>query len=202
MTIINDDFKKDLGKRLQDLREQKGVTIKEVVDLLSRDYYCSINEKSIKRYEQGDSLPKIDNLICIAELYGTTLDYIVYGRETSDDNSFTWYDNFKRLNRLLYTMQIKMLIDEKNVYLQLLDDEARQWFATIECLKSTRKVTGEIIDIKDLDNLFRDFKEDSTQLLPIQKRVINSILAAKPIITGRVEENDKITTITYEIQRH
>ena len=34
MTIINDDFKKDLGKRLQDLREQKGETIKEVVEFV------------------------------------------------------------------------------------------------------------------------------------------------------------------------
>ena len=135
MTIINDDFKKNVGKRLQELREQKGLTIKDVVELLSRDYYCGIDEKSIRRYEKGDFLPKIDNLICIAELYDTTLDYIVYGKETSDDNSFTWYDNFKRLNRLLYTMQVKMLRDREkvsDVYLKLLDDEAKEWFGIIE----------------------------------------------------------------------
>ena len=50
MTIINDDFKKNVGKRLQELQEQKGLTIKDVVELLSRDYYCGIDEKSIRRY--------------------------------------------------------------------------------------------------------------------------------------------------------
>ena len=62
MTIINDDFKKNVGKRLQELREQKGLTIKDVVELLSRDYYCGIDEKSIRRYEKGEFLPKIDKI--------------------------------------------------------------------------------------------------------------------------------------------
>lgn len=50
MTIINDDFKKNVGKRLQELQEQKGLTIKDIVELLSRDYYRGIDEKSIRRY--------------------------------------------------------------------------------------------------------------------------------------------------------
>lgn len=206
MTIINDDFKKNVGERLQKLREQKGLTIKDVVELLSRDYYCGIDEKSIRRYEKGTFLPKIDNLICFAELYCTTLDYIVYGRETSDDNSFTWYDNFKRLNRLLYTMQIQILRDKENVsdvYLKLLDDEAKEWFGRIERfidrkgLMFARKGIEKITDIKDLDSLFKEFKKDQTQLLPIEEKVRRSLVSAKPIVTTRVqEENEEITIIS------
>jgi transcriptional regulator with XRE-family HTH domain len=210
MTIINDDFKKNVGERLQKLRKQKGLGIEDVVELLSRDYYCSINEKSIRRYEKGGTLPKIDNLICIAELYGTTLDYIVYGKETSDDNSFTWYDNFKRLNRLLYTMQIQILRDKENVsdvYLKLLDDEAKEWFGRIERfieskrLMFARKGIEKITDIKDLDSLFKEFKKDQTQLLPIEEKARRSLVSAKPIVTTRVQEENEEITIISKIQR-
>lgn len=210
MTIINDDFKKNVGERLQKLRKQKGLGIEDVVELLSRDYYCSINEKSIRRYEKGGTLPKIDNLICLAELYDTTLDYIVYGRETSDDNSFTWYDNFKRLNRLLYTMQIQILRDKENVsdvYLKLLDDEAKEWFGRIERfieskrLMFARKGIEKITDIKDLDSLFKEFKKDQTQLLPIEEKVRRSLVSAKPIVTTRVQEENGEITIISKIQR-
>lgn len=210
MTIINDDFKKNVGKRLQELREQKGLTIKDVVELLSRDYYCGIDEKSIRRYEKGDFLPKIDNLICIAELYDTTLDYIVYGKETSDDNSFTWYDNFKRLNRLLYTMQVKMLRDREkvsDVYLKLLDDEAKEWFGIIERYIGNRKNMfthkglEKEIAVKDLDALFKEFKKDRTQLLPIEEKVRRSLVSAKPIVTTRVQEENEEITIISKIQR-
>lgn len=206
MTIIDEEFKINVGNRLRELREHKGMAIKDVVKKLSGDYCCSIDEKSIRRYEKGDFLPKIDNLICIAELYDTTLDYIVYGRETSDDNSFTWYDNFKRLNRLLYTMQIRMLRDEKkisDVYLQLVDDEAREWFGRIERfidnkrLMFDRKGIEKIIGVRELDALFEDFEKDHTQLCPIEERIRRSLLTARPIATTAVkEEHDEIIITT------
>ena len=210
MTIINDDFKKNVGKRLQELREQKGLTIKDVVELLSRDYYCGIDEKSIRRYEKGEFLPKIDNLICFAELYGTTLDYIVYGRETSDDNSFTWYDTYKRLNRLLYTMRIQILRDKENVsdvYLKLLDDEAKEWFGRIERfidrkrLMFDRKGIEKITDIKDLDDLFKDFKKDGTQLCSIEERARRSYLSAKPLATTTAKEENGEIVVTTRIHK-
>ena len=142
MIVVNDEFKTGVGKRLRKLREGQELTINEVVERLSNNYFLDVDEKSIRRYEKGKFLPKIDNLICLAELYDTTLDYIVYGKETSDDNSFTWYDNFKRLNRLLYTMQVQMLRDgEKvsDVYLKLLDGEAKEWFGRIERYIENRK---------------------------------------------------------------
>lgn len=210
MTIINDDFKKNVGKRLQELREQKGLTKKDVVELLSRDYYCGINEKSIRRYEKGKILPKIDNLICLAELYDTTLDYIVYGKETSDDNSFTWYDNFKRLNRLLYTMQVQMLRDREkvsDVYLKLLDGEAKEWFGIIERYIENRKNMfthkglEKEIAVKDLDALFKEFKKDRTQLLPIEERRRRAFLAALPLATSSVKEENGETIVTTKIKK-
>lgn len=210
MTNIDQEFKINVGNRLRELRENKGMTVIEVAKTLSEDYYCNIDEKSIRRYEKGDFLPKIDNLICLAELYDTTLDYIVYGKETSDDNSFTWYDNFKRLNRLLYTMQVKMLRDREkvsDVYLKLLDDEAKEWFGIIERYIENRKNMfthkglEKEIAVKDLDTLFKEFKKDRTQLLPIEEKVRRSLVSAKPIVTTRVQEENEEITIISKIQR-
>jgi transcriptional regulator with XRE-family HTH domain len=210
MIVVNDEFKTGVGKRLRKLREGQELTINEVVERLSNNYFLDVDEKSIRRYEKGEFLPKIDNLICLAELYDTTLDYIVYGKETSDDNSFTWYDNFKRLNRLLYTMQVQMLRDgEKvsDVYLKLLDGEAKEWFGRIERYIENRKNMfthkglEKEIAVKDLDALFKEFKKDRTQLLPIEEKVRRSLVSAKPIVTTRVQEENEEITIISKIQK-
>ncbi|MBO5223386.1 MAG: helix-turn-helix transcriptional regulator [Clostridia bacterium] len=208
--IINDEFKVEVGKRLRKLRESQGLTINKVVEKLLNDYFLDVDEKSIRRYEKGEFLPKIDNLICFADLFNSTLDYIIYGKTTSDDNSFTWYDNFKRLNRLMFTMQIKMLRDVENtsdVYLKLLDKEAKEWFGRLERFIESKRLMldskgiEKITDIKDLDSLFEDFKKDQTQLLPIEERIKRNILTAKPIVTTKVQEENGEITITSKIQK-
>lgn len=211
MMVINDEFKVKVGKRLHELRERQGMTINKVVEKLSNEYFLDVDEKSIRRYEKGEFLPKIDNLICFADLFNTTLDYIIYGKATSDDNSFSWYENFKRLNRILYTMQIKMLRDEENtsdIYLKLSDDEAKEWFGRIERFIDSKRLIldsegiEKITDIKDLDALFEDFKKDQTQILPTEERARRSILAARPIITTNVQEENGEIIITSKIQKN
>ena len=208
--IINDEFKVEVGKRLWKLRKSQGLTINEMVEKLLNDYFLDVDEKSIRRYEKGEFLPKIDNLICFADLFNSTLDYIIYGKATSDDNSFSWYDNFKRLNRLMFTMQIKMLRDVENtsdVYLKLSDNEAKEWFGRIERFIESKRLMldskgiEKITDIKDLDSLFEDFKKDQTQLLPIEERIKRNILTAKPIVTIKVQEENGEITITSKIQK-
>lgn len=208
--IINDEFKVEVGKRLRKLRESQGLTINEMVEKLLNDYFLDVDEKSIRRYEKGEFLPKIDNLICFADLFNSTLDYIIYGKATSNDNSFSWYDNFKRLNRLMFTMQIKMLRDVENtsdVYLKLSDNEAKEWFGRIERFIESKRLMldskgiEKITDIKDLDSLFEDFKKDQTQLLPIEERRKRNILTAKPIVTTKVQEENGEITITSKIQK-
>ena len=208
--VINEEFKLKVGIRLNELRKKNKLTINELIEKLQNEYYIDIDEKSIRRYEKGEFLPKIDNLICLAEIFNTSLDYIVYGRETSDDNSFSWYDNFKRLNRLMFTMQIKMFRDVENtsdVYLKLSDNEAKEWFGRIERFMESKRLMldskgiEKITDIKDLDSLFEDFKKDQTQLLPIEERIKRNILTAKPIVTTKVQEENGEITITSKIQK-
>ena len=179
MTVINEEFKKNVGKRLQELRKHQNLTINEVVEKLSNDHYSDIDARSIRRYEKGEFLPKIDNLICLAELYNTTLDFIMYGKETSDDNSFTWYDVFKRLNRLIFSLAIGFgkSSEDGKIYLELWDDEARVYYDRLQAYGTSMNYSFENkgvdlqLTLRDLDNLFVDFQNDKKQLLPTKERM-------------------------------
>lgn len=179
MIVVNDEFKTGVGKRLRKLRERQELTINEVVERLSNNYFLDVDEKSIRRYEKGEFLPKIDNLICLAELYDTTLDYIVYGKETSDDNSFTWYDVFKRLNRLIFSLAIGFgkSSEDGKIYLELWDDEARVYYDRLQAYGTSMNYSFENkgvdlqLTLRDLDNLFVDFQKDKKQLLPTKERM-------------------------------
>lgn len=67
MLTIDENFKINVGVRFKQLRENKHYTINKLLEIMQNDYYVEIDEKSIRRYEKGEFLPKIDNLICLAE---------------------------------------------------------------------------------------------------------------------------------------
>lgn len=200
MTNIDQEFKINVGNRLRELRENKGMTVIEVAKTLAEDYYCNIDEKSIRRYEKGDFLPKIDNLICLAELYDSTLDYIVYGRATSDDNSFTWYDTFKRLNRLIYplTLGFGRGSEDGKIYLELWDDEAKVYYDRIQSFGVDKnymyvhKGIDPNYKVKEMDALFEDFKNYKEQLTPNKERQFKYLKSQgedpEKYIRSRIEE--------------
>ena len=200
MIVINDEFKTGVGKRLRKLREGQELTINEVVERLSNNYFLDVDEKSIRRYEKGEFLPKIDNLICLAELYDTTLDYIVYGKETSDDNSFTWYDTFKRLNRLIYPLTLGFGKDSEDgkIYLELWDDEAKVYYDRIQSFGVDKnymyvhKGIDPNYKVKEMDALFEDFKNYKEQLTPNKERQFKYLKSQgedpEKYIRSRIEE--------------
>ena len=176
--IINEDFKKSVGVRLKELRNKNKLTISDLVEKLQNEYYTDIDEKSIRRYEKGEFLPKIDNLICLAEIFKTSLDYIIYGKETSDDNSFTYYDNFKRLNRLIYSLAVNFVRNNSTgkCYLELWEDESKLYWERLNAYGSNDNYKFEKrneppkISLKELDLLIEDFAEYKEQLLPTKER--------------------------------
>ena len=198
--VIDDKFKVQVGRRLRELRESQKLKINEVVEKLSNNYFLDVDEKSIRRYEKGEFLPKIDNLICFAELYGTTLDYIVYGRETSDDNSFTWYDNFKRLNRLIYSLAVGFVENpgDGKIYLELWDDEAKVYYDRLQSFGVDKnymyvhKGIDPNFNVKEMDALFEDFKNYKEQLTPNKERQFKFLKSQgedpEKYIRSRIEE--------------
>ena len=65
----------------------------------------------------------------------------------------------------------------------------------------THKGLEKEIAVKDLDALFKEFKKDPTQLLPIEEKARRSLVSAKPIVTTRVQEENEEITIISKIQR-
>lgn len=68
---------KESGKRIAELRKEKGYTQVVLADMLGMAL------KSIAAIETGARGTSIDTLVALAEVLDTTLDYIIVGRKIS-----------------------------------------------------------------------------------------------------------------------
>ena len=65
-----------VAKNLSDLRKRNGLTQAELAEKLN------YSDKAVSKWEKGESLPGIEVLYKLGELYGVSLDYIA-GRESA-----------------------------------------------------------------------------------------------------------------------
>lgn len=200
MIIIDDNFKSEIGKRLRFLRNQNGLTIDELVSILNNKYYICIDEKSIRRYEKGVFLPKIDNLIALSDIFNTTLDYLIFGKETSDNNSYTWKDSFMRINRLVYSCVLFPFKDDAGKYYYVgYDDELQIYtdklikFAIDKNFLFEKYNKNPHFDIHCFDDLINDFNECNEELFPTKKRLDQLLI--KSGIDHNEYLKDRIQTI-------
>lgn len=167
MIRIDDNFKKEVGERLEKLRECRKFSREALVEKLSNECFIDISTRTLSRYEKGENLISMDVLFCLVDIYGTTLDYVIYGKETSDDNSFDWYDNYKRLNRLICSTNA---VCSKNKYgkmaLYFMDEEMDFYWNRIDSYCEEKKINAKkgkgIREIKlgELDELFESFSKN------------------------------------------
>ena len=68
----------NIGERLLRLRKEKGLTQEEVGARLS------LSPQSVSKWENGTSLPEIDTLGKLADLYGVSTDYLL-GRDDAKE---------------------------------------------------------------------------------------------------------------------
>ena len=61
----------DFGTRMSQLRERKNLTQKQAAHLIG------VSRTMILEYEAGSKMPKVETLKRIAEIYGTSADYIL-----------------------------------------------------------------------------------------------------------------------------
>lgn len=95
--MIIQDVKENVANNLILLRKAKGMTQADVAKELN------YSDKSVSKWEHADSLPDISILSALAEMYGVTLDFLVYGNaeeelkgEEKKDNK-----NVERQNRIV-----------------------------------------------------------------------------------------------------
>lgn len=185
MVDINGAFKNEFGYRLKELRSKKGLSQKGLSDKLS-ERGISIAERTISRYENGEALPGLENLIVLAEALDTSLDYFVLGKATSDDNSYTWFDNFKRLNRLVYSLAVGLWknAEDGRIYIELWGDEMKVYYERLQAFGVDKDFDffnrngNPQITIEDLDNLFsKDLKFREKQVGPTKERMFRAMKA-------------------------
>ena len=97
------ELREIIGQNLTELRKQKGYT---QISLAERLNY---SDKAISKWEKGTSLPSIDVLLDLADLYGVTLDYLVKEGD-SKEKKLLKNDNVKRRNHILITLLSSILV--------------------------------------------------------------------------------------------
>ena len=63
----------DFGRRCKALREARGLTQRRFAEILG------IESRSIARYEEKDSLPRVDTAVKIAKFFGYSVEEMVEG---------------------------------------------------------------------------------------------------------------------------
>lgn len=76
--MTNKDILKDFGQRVKTLRKQKKWTQKELATKFD------VRPAHLNKYESGLHTPPLDKLIKLAEIFDTTLDYLLTGGSSED----------------------------------------------------------------------------------------------------------------------
>jgi transcriptional regulator with XRE-family HTH domain len=74
----DDQMRKEFGARIKALRKQRKWTQKELATKLE------VRLSQLNKYEAGVHVPPVEKLLLIAELYDTTIDYLVTGNHADD----------------------------------------------------------------------------------------------------------------------
>lgn len=69
----------ETGKNIRRIREASGISVREIQKILG-----FTNPQAIYKWQKGECLPSIDNLVIIASVFGVTIDEILV---TDDEDS-------------------------------------------------------------------------------------------------------------------
>lgn len=96
-------MKKLIGKNLAELRRLKKYTQVDLGDILG------YSDKAISKWEKGESLPGIDVLYTLCELYGITLDYLVHEGTYEEKKMYKKKDSSKVNKIIIMLLSISLV---------------------------------------------------------------------------------------------
>lgn len=67
------------GARIEELRRESGYTVKDLKKAMD-----PISYQAIYKWQQGQSLPSVDNLVILSELFRVPMDQIIIRERVSD----------------------------------------------------------------------------------------------------------------------
>ncbi len=68
-----------VGERLLKLRNEKGMTQEDLAE------YLNVSRQSVSKWELNKTLPDVEKILQLSELYEVTLDYIIKGEEEMEE---------------------------------------------------------------------------------------------------------------------
>jgi len=71
-----------IEERIQELRKGKGLSQEQLAEILG------VSRQAVSKWEGGQSLPEIEKLIAMSELFEVTIDYILKGETPASETSF------------------------------------------------------------------------------------------------------------------
>lgn len=63
----------DVGHRIRTLRESKGISIRQMAR------FFNLTPQALYRWERGEVVPEIQNLVALSRLFGTSVDALLVG---------------------------------------------------------------------------------------------------------------------------
>lgn len=116
-----------LGEKIEDLRKEKGMTLKELSDLIYEDYDTSLNPSTISKYENGTIDKEIGakKLIAFSQIFQVSIDTLLDNNVNKEEwagifmNEFglekSTLDELKRINNVSKPKKCLFEVKEKTV---------------------------------------------------------------------------------------
>lgn len=135
-----------VGKKLKELREEKGLTLKEV------GTEFGMKPQTLSNYEKGKRSIDIDILFELAQFYNVSIDYLFGLCNTSEPR--VNYEETNEMNGLGYSQEVYNLLWESPSFNQLLNDMTKHpLFMTLEKLTYNSRYT----EYDEIDSGYRSF---------------------------------------------
>lgn len=80
--IIN---QKEIGNRIKRLRKEQHIKVTDISDAMGFE-----TPQAVYKWQRGDCLPEISNLILLSRMLGTTVEDIILGDEEKSSSRIRW----------------------------------------------------------------------------------------------------------------
>lgn len=158
---MQDELQK-VGTRLIALRKKINKTQQEISDNIE-----GITPQLLSAYENNKQKPGIENLIKFSKYFNVSLDFLCYGKESSQEN--IKIKNYGDLLRILIEIEKTGIItfhanlqkdfyDEHNICADFQDPYIHKFYEDLYRLNNAKDIIGEDLYKDALENLFLKYE--------------------------------------------
>ncbi len=76
---------KEIGERIRKKRKERHLKVTDISDAMGFE-----TPQAVYKWQRGDCLPEITNLIILSRMLGTTVEDIILGDEEKSSSRFLW----------------------------------------------------------------------------------------------------------------